>query len=130
MVLLQRFAAEAARYLPCAEIVEAHHPGKLDAPSGTALDTARRLARAGARAGRPGDESSRGLDVEGVRVHSLRLPGILARQEVHLGGRDETLVLRHDASGRDCYLPGVLLAIRAMGGRVGLLRGLEALLFP
>ncbi len=129
MVLLQRFAEEAARYLPAVEIVETHHPDKLDAPSGTAYDTARRLARAGARAGRPGAEPARGLDVDGVRVHSLRLPGIAARQEVHFGGLGEALLLRHDAAGRDCYLPGVLAAIRAVSNRVGLVRGLEDVLF-
>lgn len=129
MVLLQRFAVEAARHLRVAEIVETHHPAKLDAPSGTAADTARRLARAGAGAGRPGDEPSRGLDVEGVRVHSLRLPGVSARQEVHFGGAGETLVLRHDAAGRDCYLPGVLAAIRRVVDVVGLVRGLEDVLF-
>jgi len=129
MVLLQRFAVEAARHLPVAEIVETHHPAKLDAPSGTAADTARRIARAGAGAGREGDEPSRGLDVEGVRVHSLRLPGVSARQEVHFGGAGETLVLRHDAAGRDCYLPGVLMAIRAVVDVVGLVRSLEDVLF-
>ncbi len=128
MVLLQRFAAEAAPYFARVEIVETHHPGKLDAPSGTAADTAWRLAAAGAPPS-PGSEPSRGLDIDGVRVHSLRLPGVIARQEVHFGGDGETLVLRHDAAGRDCYLPGVLRAVRAMPGRVGLLRGLEAVLF-
>lgn len=129
MVLLQRFAEEAARYLSTVEIVETHHPLKLDAPSGTAYDTARRVARAGAQPGRPGSEPSRGLDVDGVRVHSLRLPGISARQEVHFGGTGEALLLRHDAAGRDCYLPGVLAAVRAVPGTVGLVRGLEDVLF-
>ena len=129
MVLLQRFAEEAARHLPAVEIVETHHPAKLDAPSGTANDTARRLARAGAGPGRPGADPARGLDVEGVRVHSLRLPGITARQEVHFGGVGEALLLRHDATGRDCYLPGVLAAIRAVSDHVGLVRGLESILF-
>jgi 4-hydroxy-tetrahydrodipicolinate reductase len=130
MVLLQRFAAEAARHFPRAEIVEAHHEGKLDAPSGTALDTARRMASAGGRAGPGGDVPSRGLDVTGVRVHSLRLPGVMARQEVRFGAPGESLVLTHDARGRDCYLPGLLAGIRAMAGRVGLVRGLDAVLFP
>ena len=129
MVLLQRFAVEAARYLPAAEIVETHHTAKLDAPSGTAYDTARRMARAGGRAGRAGSEPSRGLEVEGIHVHSLRLPGITARQEVHFGGPGEALLLRHDAAGRDCYLPGVLAAIRAVPAQVGLVRGLEDVLF-
>lgn len=129
MVLLQRFAQEAVRHFPCVEIVETHHPAKLDAPSGTALDTAWRLVRHGAGGGPEGDEPSRGLDVGGVRIHSLRLPGTTSRQEVHFGGEGETLVLRHDAAGRDCYLRGVLAAIRAVIGRVGLIRGLESVLF-
>jgi len=129
MVLLQRFAEEAAQYLPAVEIVETHHPDKLDAPSGTAYDTARRIGRAGGRPGRPGSEPSRGLDVEGVHVHSLRLPGIAARQEVHFGGVGEALLLRHDAASRDCYLPGVLAAIRAVPDHIGLVRGLENVLF-
>ena len=126
MVLLQRVAEEAARHLPAVEIDETHHTAKLDAPSGTAYDTARRIARAGGAPGRPGGEASRGLDVDGVHVHSLRLPGITARQEVHFGGPGEALLLRHDAAGRECYLPGVLDAIRAVLSRVGLVRGLEA----
>jgi 4-hydroxy-tetrahydrodipicolinate reductase len=127
MVLLQRFAEEAARHFPRCEIVETHHPGKRDAPSGTALDTARRLSTTDAPAG---ENPARGLAVGTVRVHSLRLPGIVARQEVHFGGEGEALLLRHDATGRECYLPGVLAAIRAIPGRVGLVRGLGALLFP
>jgi 4-hydroxy-tetrahydrodipicolinate reductase len=130
MVLLQRFAEEAARHMPAVEIVETHHPAKLDAPSGTSADTARRVAACGGHAPAPGTEASRGLDVDGVRVHSLRLPGIDARQEVHFGGDAESLLLRHDASGRDCYLRGVLAAIRAVGRHVGVVRGLERILFP
>lgn len=129
MVLLQRFAEEAARHLPRVEITETHHEGKLDAPSGTALRTAERLAEAGAVAGPESAEVSRGLDVAGVRVHSRRLPGIHARQEVHLAGAHESLTLLHDASSRDCYLPGVIAAVRAMPGRVGLERGLDGILF-
>lgn len=131
MVLLQRCAESLAAHYPRIEIVEAHGEAKADAPSGTAQRTAERLAKAGARR-RPqaGHEPSLGLDVDGVRVHSLRLPGVVARQEVHFGAPGEALVLRHEALSRECYLPGVLLALRAMHGRVGLLRGLEALLFP
>jgi 4-hydroxy-tetrahydrodipicolinate reductase len=129
MVLLQRFAEEAAPHFRRIEIVEAHHTGKKDAPSGTALETARRLAAAAGRTEGPGDEPSRGLAVDGVRIHSLRLPAVVAAQEVHFGGAGETLTLRHDASSRDCYLPGVLAAIRAMPGRIGLIRGLGSLLF-
>jgi 4-hydroxy-tetrahydrodipicolinate reductase len=129
MILLQRFAEEAARHLPAAEIVEAHHEGKVDAPSGTALDTARRIAAAGARS--PGDATarSRGLDVEGVLVHSLRVPGVVARQEVWFGSAGERLRLEHDVVGRECFLPGVLVGIRRIGGRRGVVRGLAELLF-
>ncbi len=133
MILLQRFSVQAARYFPRVEILETHHEGKQDAPSGTALDTARRIAAAGAAAGPRGDEAARGLDVEGVRIHSLRLNGIQARQEVHFGAPAEGLVIRHDAFDRGCYLPGVLTAVRALRARAatgaaGLLHGLETIL--
>ncbi len=128
MVLLQRFAELAAERFPDVEIVETHHPGKRDAPSGTAIATARRLARVGGRSLSGASEASRGLDVDGVRVHSLRLPGVVARQEVFFGGLGERLRLEHDVEGRECFLPGVVLAVRRMPGRVGLLRGLDALL--
>jgi 4-hydroxy-tetrahydrodipicolinate reductase len=129
MVLLQRCAEGLVRHYPRTEIVEAHGEAKADAPSGTAQRTAERLARAGARAraGGAGDPSL-GLDVAGVRVHSLRLPGVVARQEIHFGGAGERVVLVHEALSRECYLPGVLAAVRAVPGRVGLLRGLEAIL--
>lgn len=129
MVLLQRFAEELVGHYPRVEIVETHGEGKADAPSGTALRTAERLARAGAQTReREGLEAALGLSVGGVRVHSLRLPGVVARQEVHFGAPGEALVLRHEALSRDCYLPGVLLAIRAIPGRVGLVRGLDGVL--
>ena len=133
MILLQRFSVQAAHYFPRAEILETHHEGKLDAPSGTALDTARRIAAAGAEAGPPGADAARGLDVDGVRIHSLRLNGIQARQEVHFGAPAEGLVIRHDAFDRGCYLPGVLMAVRALrtrgaSGEAGLLHGLETIL--
>ena len=129
MLLLQRFAAEAMTWLPRAEITETHHEGKVDSPSGTALHTARMLGQAGAQAGPTPEGAGRGLDVEGVQVHSRRLPGIHARQEVHLAGSAEALTISHEALSRDCYLPGVIAGIQAMPGRVGLLRGLETLLF-
>jgi 4-hydroxy-tetrahydrodipicolinate reductase len=129
MVLLQRFAVELVRHYPRVEVVEAHHEAKADAPSGTAQRTAERLAAAGGRgAPAPGPERALGADVGGVRVHSLRLPGVIARQEVVFGAPGEAIVLKHEASSRECYLPGVLLAVRAMPGRVGLLRGLDPLL--
>jgi 4-hydroxy-tetrahydrodipicolinate reductase len=128
MILLQRFAEEATRHFPRVEITETHHEGKLDAPSGTARRTAERLAAAGAASGPAGDDVSRGLDVEGVRVHSRRLPGIHANQEVHFGAEHESLTLVHAAHSRDCYLAGVIAAVRAMPGRTGLVRGLDAII--
>lgn len=129
MILLQRFAEEAARWFPRAEITETHHEGKLDAPSGTAQRTAERLGAAGAQSGPAGEETARGQDVEGVRVHSRRLPGIQAMQEVIFAAEAETLTLEHHALSRDCYLAGVVAGVRAIPGRVGVLRGLEAVLF-
>lgn len=129
MILLQRFAEAAAAHFPRVEIIETHHEGKLDAPSGTALRTAERLAAAGAVAGPVGEESARGHDVDGVRVHSRRLPGIQAMQDVVFASESETLTLTHHALSRSCYLAGVVAAIRAMPGRTGLLRGLEPVLF-
>jgi len=132
-ILLQRFAAEAARLLTRCEIVEYHHDGKADAPSGTALRTAEAIAAAGSGAGAGGGPpggapGARGAEHHGVRIHAVRLPGFVAHQEVIFGGLGEVLTLRHDAISRECYLPGVVLGIRAIRGKVGLLRGLETLL--
>jgi 4-hydroxy-tetrahydrodipicolinate reductase len=129
MILLQRFAEEAARHFPSVEVLEAHHPQKLDAPSGTALATARRIAAAGGRAAANTADPSRGLVVDGVPVHSIRLPGVVARQEVLFGGHGERLRIEHDTMSRECFLPGVVEGIRRMSGRVGLVHGLDALLF-
>jgi 4-hydroxy-tetrahydrodipicolinate reductase len=131
-VLMQRFAAEAARYLPAAEIIELHHDGKVDAPSGTALSTAARLAKA-RREGWEGPEGEsvrgvRGGEAEGVRVHSVRLPGLVAHQEVIFGGPGQTLTIRHDSMDRESFMPGVLLAIKQVATRKGLTVGLEPLL--
>jgi 4-hydroxy-tetrahydrodipicolinate reductase len=109
-VLMMRFAAEASRHMRKAEIIELHHDGKLDAPSGTALRTARLME------GEP-------------VVHSVRLPGLVAHQEVILGGLDETLTIRHDSLSRESFMPGVVLAVRAVAGRPGLTLGLEPVLF-
>lgn len=132
VLLMQRFAVEAVKWLPRVEIVEQHHDGKLDAPSGTALRTADLLAKAGAAPGPArgaGDDGpSRGSVLGGVRIHSVRLPGLLAHQDVVFGGPGEVLTLRHDALSRECYLPGVVEAVRRIGERVGLVRGLETLL--
>jgi 4-hydroxy-tetrahydrodipicolinate reductase len=129
-VVAQRLAEEAARFFPAAEVIELHHDQKLDAPSGTAAATARRIAEARKEAwsGPTGGEAFRGGDVEGVRVHSVRLPGLVAHQEVIFGARGQTLTIRHDAPDRSCYLPGVLMAVREIGRRPGLTVGLEPLL--
>jgi len=134
-VLMMRFAEEAARHLPWVEVVERHHTGKRDAPSGTAATTAERIAAARSEAPEPENETelhpgARGARVEGVPVHSLRLPGSVAHQEVLFGGPGETLSIRHDAIDREVFVPGVLLAVRGIANHVGLVRGLEPLLWP
>lgn len=128
-VIAQRLAEEAARFFPAAEVIELHHDQKLDAPSGTAAATARRIASARKEdwAG-PGGGDYRGGEIEGIRVHSVRLPGLVAHQEVIFGAQGQTLTIRHDAPDRSCYMPGVLMAIREVGGRPGLTVGLEPLL--
>lgn len=115
-VLMMRFAAEAARHMPKAEIVELHHDGKLDAPSGTAIRTAQLMAKASGGEPPP--------------IHSVRLPGLVAHQEVILGDLAQTLSIRHDTSGRESFMPGVLLAVRRVGSLPEpLVFGLETLLF-
>ena len=129
VLLMIRFAAEAARWFKRAEIVETHHDGKLDAPSGTALRTAQAIGAAGSGGGPvAGDADARGSIHHGVHVHSVRLPGFTAAQDVIFGGTGEALTIRHDAFSRECYLDGVMLGIRAVRGRVGLIRGLESVL--
>ncbi len=132
-VLAMHFAAVAGRFYPAAEVIELHHQGKADAPSGTALRTARAIAAVREQAaGRPaGSESvagARGGEVDGVRVHSVRLPGLVAHQEVIFGGQGEVLTLRHDSLDRASFMPGVLLAVQAVATRPGLTLGLEPLL--
>jgi 4-hydroxy-tetrahydrodipicolinate reductase len=138
-LVLMRCAELAARHFAQAEIVELHHPGKVDAPSGTALKTADAIAAARARAcvtplGTPGAESERvpgvrGGECAGVRIHSVRLPGLVAHQEVLFGNAGELLTLRHDSLSRDSFMPGVLLAIRAVPRFSGLVFGLDRLVF-
>ena len=117
---------------PAAEIVELHHDGKADAPSGTALATAERMANARGEEWRgPVSEmvdGVRGGEVRGIRVHSVRLPGLVAHQEVIFGGVGQTLTVRHDSSQRVSFMPGVVLAIKAVFSRPGLTVGLEPLL--
>jgi 4-hydroxy-tetrahydrodipicolinate reductase len=131
-VLLMKFAADAARYYTHAEIIETHEKGKADAPSGTSLRTARLMAEApgSALAAPPGaGQPSRGLVADGkVTIHSLRLPGAVAHQEVVFGGDDELLTLRHDSLSRRCFMAGVLLALRKAPGVEGTVVGLEHLL--
>jgi 4-hydroxy-tetrahydrodipicolinate reductase len=130
---MMRFAAEAARFFESAEIVELHHPSKADAPSGTARRTAELIAsaRAQVRLGAMPDatsdqlEGARGADVDGVRVHSVRLRGLVAHQEVLLGAAGESLTLRHDSFDRASFMPGVLTAIRYVRDHPGLTVGLD-----
>lgn len=131
-VLMMKFAEAAARYYRVAEIVEMHEAGKKDAPSGTALATARRLAGAGAFERPPTAtikaDGARGASVDGIGVHSLRLPGVVAHQEVLFGGDGETLRIVHDSTSRASFMPGVLLAVRAAAKLDRLVEGLEELL--
>jgi 4-hydroxy-tetrahydrodipicolinate reductase len=135
-ILLMRFAQEAARFFPSTEILELHHPNKVDAPSGTAVRTARLVAEARRAAGMPPSPDAttaslagaRGADVEGVHVHSVRLTGLVAHQEVLMGAEGETLTLRHDSYDRASFMPGVLLAVREVGRRPGLTVGIESFL--
>jgi 4-hydroxy-tetrahydrodipicolinate reductase len=133
-VLMMRFAATAAAHFESAEIVERHHPNKVDAPSGTALRTAALMSQARGRVWKTqtssagGAADSRGQDVDGVRVHSLRVPGSVAHQEVILGAPGETLTIRHDSLDRSSFMPGVLLAVKKVPSLGPLTVGLEHLL--
>ena len=135
-VLSMHFARIAARYYESAEIIELHHAHKADAPSGTATRTAQLIARARAAAAMPPSPDAtthaadgvRGATVDGVRVHSVRLSGLVAHQEVLFGTAGETLTIRHDSLDRSSFLPGVLFAVRQIAGRPGLTVGLEHLL--
>lgn len=136
-VLLQRFAREAARFMPDVEILEMHHERKRDAPSGTAWRTAELIAEASPRALQAADREehellpgARGASVDGIRIHSVRLPGLLAHQEVLFGLPGQTLSLRHDTLDRRAFMPGVLLAIRRVVGHRGLVTSLEEFLDP
>ena len=129
-VLMMRFAAMAAPYFESVEVVEMHHPDKVDAPSGTAVHTARAIAAARAGMAPMPDATThelagaRGATVDGVHVHSVRVRGLVAHQEVLLGGEGETLTIRHDSLDRSSFMPGVLLGIRRVGSHPGLTVGL------
>ncbi|MEU7244414.1 4-hydroxy-tetrahydrodipicolinate reductase [Streptomyces sparsogenes] len=132
-VLTMRFARQAARFFESVEVIELHHPNKADAPSGTATRTAQLIAEAREQAGcapQPDATSTaldgaRGADVAGVPVHSVRLRGLLAHQEVLLGGEGETLTIRHDSTHHSSFMPGVLLGVRRVVSAPGLTLGLE-----
>lgn len=135
-VLAMKFAQLAAPHYESAEVVELHHPAKVDAPSGTAVRTAKLIAAARAEAGldAPPDATTqslsgaRGAVVDGVHVHAVRAAGLVAHQEILFGTKGETLLIRHDTFDRASFMPGVLLAIRQVGSRPGLTVGLEPLL--
>lgn len=130
-ILMMRFAQEAAKYLPHVEIIELHHDQKLDAPSGTALKTVEWISevRQPMVQGHPNEyekiPGSRGGDVNGIHIHSVRLPGMIAHQEVIFGGLGQALTIRHDAFSRETYMPGVMLAIRKASDLTKLVIGLE-----
>ena len=132
-VLMMRFAEEAARWMPDAEVIEMHHDGKKDAPSGTAIHTAQLIASA---RGEPGEdptqvvkfEGARGASVDGVHVHSVRLPGLVAHQQVMFGGPGEVLSIRHDSMSRSSFMEGVKLAVRNVQGLSGFVVGLDRLM--
>ena len=133
-VLSMHFAKQAAPFFDSAEVIELHHPHKADAPSGTAARTAKLIAEA--RKGLPPNPDAtstslpgaRGADVDGIPVHSVRLAGLVAHQEVLFGTEGETLTIRHDSLDRTSFVPGVLLAVRRVKERPGLTVGIEPLL--
>ncbi len=135
-VLMMHFAAQAAAFYESAEIIELHHPDKADAPSGTAASTARRIAAARAAADLPPPPDAtvqewpgaRGASVDGIRVHGVRLRGLIAHQEVLFGAVGETLTIRHDSLDRASFMPGVIAGVRAVGSRPGLTVGIESIL--
>ncbi len=133
-VLMMVMAKQAAKYMPDVEIIELHHDNKLDAPSGTAVQTAAMIAevRAEHKQGHPDEKEkiagARGADYEGMHIHSVRLPGYVAHQEVIFGGLGQTLTIRHDSLNRESFMPGVVLAAQKVRGLKGLTVGLDKLL--
>lgn len=134
-ILMMRFAAEAARFLPHVEIIEMHHDQKLDAPSGTAIKTLELIAKEREKMGQGHQnehesiKGSRGGDYEGMRVHSVRLPGYVAHQQVIFGGLGQTLTIRHDSINRESFMPGVVMSCKEVMKYEGMVYGLENLLF-
>jgi len=134
-ILMMKLACEAAKYFPQIEIIELHHDQKLDAPSGTAVLTAKKLAEARGgyvAQGNPAEEEklpgARGAEYEGMHIHSVRLPGFVASQEIIFGSAGETLKIRNDSINRECYMPGVMLGCRKIYDKKGLVYGLDQLL--
>ncbi len=132
-VLMMKFAREAAKYLPNVEIIELHHDGKADSPSGTALRTAEMMAQARAKTPSSIKESfiipgARGAELTGIHIHSIRLPGLVAHQQVIFGGLAQTLTIQHDSIHRKSFMPGVVLACKKVVGIKELVYGLENLL--
>jgi 4-hydroxy-tetrahydrodipicolinate reductase len=135
-VLLMRFAADAAKYFESVEVIEMHHPNKIDSPSGTAVRTAELIASAREAAGlgaipdatTTDPDGARGASVAGIHVHAVRARGYVASQEVVFGDAGETFTLRHDSHDRESFMPGVLTALRAVSSRPGLTVGLDSLL--
>ncbi|MGE5422164.1 MAG: 4-hydroxy-tetrahydrodipicolinate reductase [Ignavibacteriales bacterium] len=133
-ILMMKFAQEAARYFGDVEIIELHHDGKLDAPSGTAIKTAemireiREIDGTGIKGEFEKYTGARGGKVQGISVHSVRLPGFVAHQEVIFGGTGQALTIRHDAFNRECFMPGVILAIKKIQTFTGLVYGLEKMI--
>lgn len=133
-VLMMKFAAEAAKYMPYAEVIELHHDKKVDAPSGTAVTTLNKIAE-NRKSFRQGMENeyekitgARGGEYEGMRVHSVRLPGFVASQEVIFGGLGQTLTIRHDSISRESFMPGIALAAKKVQSWTGLVEDLENIL--
>jgi 4-hydroxy-tetrahydrodipicolinate reductase len=131
-VLMMHLAKIAGKFLDHAEIIELHHDKKLDAPSGTSLLTAKAMAEARGKPFLPpsaGEHTdSRGQDISGISIHSVRMPGLMAHQEVLFGAAGQTLSIRHDTINRECYLPGVMLAVKAVVKQKGFVYGLDKLL--
>ncbi|HJX12916.1 MAG TPA: 4-hydroxy-tetrahydrodipicolinate reductase [Dehalococcoidales bacterium] len=132
-VLMMHLARIAGRFMDHAEIIELHHDRKLDAPSGTSLTTARDMAGARGKpflppAAKGADSASRGESTEGINIHSVRLPGLMAHQEVIFGAPGQTLSIRHDTINRECYMPGVMLAVKEVVKRKEFIYGLDKLL--
>lgn len=133
-VLMMKFAAEAAKYMPYIEVIELHHDKKLDAPSGTAVTTLSKIAqnRTLIQQGMAEEyekmEGARGGEYEGMRVHSVRLPGFVASQEVIFGGLGQTLTIRHDSISRESFMPGIMLAVKKVQNWTGLVEDLETIM--